>query len=116
MKKILFTGITAIIFVSIVYLSLTSRNIGAHINHMDKFQHALAYGVLAYFFCMTLTSFGMRKRRIIVTLLFCALVGGSLEILQSRYGRMMDPVDFISDIFGASLSCSIISFRDHRAA
>jgi VanZ family protein len=117
MRKFLYNSITVVILLAIVYLSLTSRSIvNLNVTNIDKVQHGLAYAVLSFFFCMSLRSWGINKSQFVVTLLFCALIGGILEIIQSRYGRMMELGDFTADMAGASLSCFIIFLMDHRAA
>jgi len=117
MKKFFYSSVTLIILLSIIYLSLTSRTIVTlSVNNIDKVQHGLAYGVLAFFFCMSLRSWNINKIYHILTLLFCAVIGGVLEVIQSRYGRMMEFSDFAADMIGALLGCSVIFFIDHRAA
>lgn len=117
MRKIIFNSGTVIILLSIVYLSLTSRTIvNINVSNIDKVQHGLAYAVLAFFFCMSLRSWGLKKSQFILTLLFCAVLGGMLEIIQSRYGRMMEFSDFSADIIGAFVGCLVIFLKDQFAA
>ena len=117
MKKIFYNSVTFLILISIVYLSLTSRSIVTlSVNNIDKIHHCLAYGILAFFFWMSLRSWNIIKFNYILTLLFCAFIGGILEVIQSRYGRMMELSDFAADLVGALLGCSVIFFMDHRAA
>ena len=117
MRKLIFNGGTVIILLSIVYLSLTSRTIvSINVSNIDKVQHGLAYAVLAFFFCLSLRSWGLKKTQFIQTLLFCAILGGILEIVQSRYGRMMEFSDFFADIIGAFAGCFVIFLKDHFAA
>lgn len=108
MRKILYTSITLFIVLAIVYLSLTSRSVGVQISHMDKVQHSLAYGVLSFFLTLSLRSWGILRKDIIVSLIICALLGGMLEIIQSRYGRMMEMGDFIADVIGASIGIFLV--------
>lgn len=117
MKKLFYNSITLIILLSIIYLSLNNLDsVQLHVRNIDKFQHGLAYAVLAFFFCMSIRTWGVKKFQLIITVIFCGVVGGGLEILQSRYGRMMELGDFLADLSGASLACLIIFLKDHRAA
>lgn len=117
MKKLLYNLVTIVILCTIVYLSLTSRSIVTlGLNNIDKVQHCLAYAVFAFFFCMSLRSWGIDKFHFVITLLFCALLGGALEIIQSHCGRMMEFGDFAADMAGSILSCAVIFLMDHRAA
>lgn len=105
MKKILYNSVTLLLVIAIVYLSLTSRSVGVQLAHMDKVQHALAYAVLAFFMLLSVRSWGLEKGSIAVTFILCALIGGSLEIIQARYGRMMELGDFAADMAGTLLGC-----------
>lgn len=117
MRRIFYNGVTLILLVSIIYLSLTSLSLpSVNVSNIDKIQHVTAYAVLAFFFCMSLRSWGLGPSQYVITLLFCSLIGGLLEIVQSRYGRMMEFGDFAADVLGASLACLFIFLRDHRAA
>lgn len=117
MRKLFYPFGTVIIITSIVYLSLSTLSLpSVGVSHIDKVKHGFAYAVLAYFFGMSLHAWGLKRFQFIITLLFCALLGGALEIVQSRYGRMMEFGDFAADVLGASLVCSFIFLRDQRAA
>lgn len=108
MKKILYSGITLFIILSIIYLSLTSRNVGLPVTNMDKVQHGLAYGVLAFFLTLSVRSWGIQKLDLLLSVILCAVLGGALEIIQSRYGRMMELNDFIADVAGAVMGSLIL--------
>ncbi len=117
MRKTFYLLATLIIIASIVYLSLATLSLpSVSVSNIDKLQHGFAYAVLAFFFCMSLRTWGLNRAQYIITLLFCAFLGGVLEIVQSRYGRMMEFGDFAADVIGASLACSFIFLRDQRAA
>lgn len=111
MKKYLYSGMTLFIILAIIYLSLTSRSMGLSVTHMDKMQHALAYGVLAFFLTVSIRNWGILRRDLLISLVFCALLGGGLEIIQSRYGRMMEFGDFTADLMGALLGTVLARFN-----
>lgn len=106
---ILINSITSVVILVIIYLSLTSRPVSpAGINNIDKIQHCAAYAVLAFFSCLSLKSWGVLKGLFLLVILFCSLLGGGLEVLQSYSGRMMELNDFIADVVGSLLGVLIV--------
>jgi len=104
LSAIVYNVLTLLILIGIIFFSLTSKNLNVDgLRNLDKVQHALAYAVLAFFFSLSVKSWEFIKPVSILTLVFCALIGGALEIIQSRFGRMMEMNDFIADLIGASL-------------
>ena len=79
-------------------------------NNIDKFQHALAYAVFAFFCCLSVKSWGFDRFKYFLTLIICAIIGGALELIQSRYGRMPEYSDFTADLIGALLGCLGVKF------
>ncbi|MDA3809169.1 MAG: VanZ family protein [Spirochaetaceae bacterium] len=109
---ILYNVITLFILLGIIYLSLTSRSINlSDLHNIDKVQHAFAYAVLAFFFSLSIRSWGVKKRNILLSIVFCTAIGGVLEIIQSRYGRMMEFNDFLADLAGTMVGSLLVKIR-----
>ncbi len=77
-------------------------------SNIDKFQHAFAYGVLAFFCCLSIRSWGLRKLVLPLSLLICAILGGGLEYIQASHGRTADVYDFLFDMIGAGMGCILV--------
>lgn len=111
MKKYLYGTATLFTALLIIYLSLTSRQVGVSVHNLDKVEHALAYGVQAFFLILTLRTWGFQGQGYLLTVLVCAVLGGALEIIQSRFGRSMDLYDFVADVAGALGGAAVIRRR-----
>ncbi|MBN2658208.1 MAG: VanZ family protein [Spirochaetales bacterium] len=102
MRKHLYSGITLLVTLAIVILSLVNRlPPGPDISDLDKAEHALAYMVLALFATLALKAWGYGSMSFLPVLIYCAALGGGLEIIQSHVGRTMEWADFIADTLGA---------------
>ncbi len=77
----------------------------------DKFHHAAAYAVMAYFAWRSFRHSINNKPIILalVTLIFCSLYGLSDEWHQSFVvGRYSSVGDWIADTTGAAIACSVL--------
>ena len=78
----------------------------------DKIAHFAAYAALGF---ITFLVFGsvfsslrtQLSRRYLVTVLYCAAVGGALEVLQPAFGRTFLVLDFFVDIAGGAAGALI---------
>ncbi len=73
----------------------------------DKIAHFAAYAALGF---ITFLVFGsvfssLRKqlsRRYLMTVIYCAVIGGTLEVLQPAFGRTFLVLDFVVDVAGGA--------------
>ncbi|MBZ9674131.1 VanZ family protein [Mesorhizobium sp. ES1-1] len=98
--------IFALIAVFVLALLPASRleQFGLNIGfHSDKLNHASAFAVLAF---LGTLGWPQRKARVVV---FLALVGGAIEVLQgtSLIARDLDILDWVADCLG--ISCGLIA-------
>jgi VanZ family protein len=92
------------------------------VSNADKLSHLLAYAALGAITYSTISLHpGMKDRswpmRALLVLLYCALIGGAIEILQPYVGRGCEFLDFVADITGAllgTLAASIGLFAVRR--
>jgi VanZ family protein len=84
--------------------------------HLDKLAHAVVYGVLAW---TAHRAFhhqhwweAVRRRSIILTLVFATLYGLTDELHQSFVpGRVSSHLDLFADVFGAGVAVILIAWR-----
>ena len=92
------------IVIAIVWLSISPTPPEIHVPNGDKFEHALAYGVLMLWFCQLNPGW---KRRAGYGLLWVGL-GIALEFVQRWLGyRTFDVLDMAADGVGVLLGWSI---------
>ncbi len=75
-------------------------------NLNDKLAHGFAYtvlGALTYLFLSFIHATLLDKtfKKILISIGYCALLGGLIEILQPLSGRSMELLDFVADFVGA---------------
>lgn len=86
------------------------------ITNFDLLLHAIEYGLLAYLLLRWLDATDRLTpwwRTVAVTLLFCGIVGGLNELLQSQVpGRYPSVLDAIANIFGAAVVITVFQLRN----
>jgi VanZ family protein len=68
----------------------------------DKAIHAILFFVEAALLRWSFSEIN-RKKQVVFIIIFCALLGGGLELVQHQFveGRSGDAFDFIADVVGA---------------
>ena len=118
MKKIFTTGIRRVLI--IVYIAATvavSSVRGGSLVPLgwilgkDLILHAIEFGILAWFLLNYLLSTGKLLpwwRSALLTIIFCAVVGGLNELWQSFIpGRFPSPSDAVANVVGAVLMIAV---------
>ena len=104
-------GISLWVLVNLIIIVLSllpSQVVGSVVISNDKISHFLAYCALGF---LTFTAFHLWLAKrvkgsgvlVLLTLIYCSIIGGGLELLQSLTGRMPDMYDFFSDIIGSAV-------------
>lgn len=95
--RTLWTVVGWTIVVAIIWLSVSPNPPTIHIENSDKYGHAVAYGVLMFWFCQLHSGW---KRRAAYGLAWIAL-GIALEFVQRALGyRTFDVLDMAADAAG----------------
>lgn len=102
---------TLLFAAGLAYVSLQPAGTMPGPAHIDKVQHALAYGVLS-----ALIAMGWPKLRLFGVVMMATIFGIGIEIAQGLggQGRMLSGLDALANAFGASLSAFIIHFFRKR--
>jgi VanZ family protein len=91
--------------VAIIWLSVTPDPPTIHVQNSDKYEHALAYGVLMFWFCQMYSGW---KQRAAYGLAWTAL-GIALEYVQRALGyRTFDVLDMAADAVGVLLGWGLV--------
>lgn len=91
----------------IIMLSLVSgSSVSAVVIVHDKIGHLIAYAVLGFYSTLLFLRFPFLRRYSFglsgsLAFVYCTLLGGALEFLQSLTGRHPDVRDFLADAGGA---------------
>ncbi|MCF8277135.1 MAG: VanZ family protein [Flavobacteriales bacterium] len=82
---------------------------------MDKLIHVLLFAVEASLVALALSNENA-NRTVILALLWCSILGGSLELLQHYFveGRSGDVFDLLADMIGSVLAIGIKSIFEKR--
>lgn len=104
----LFFKLSAVLLaVAILVLSLQPAGDIPGPQHVDKVQHALAYGGLTFF-----TALGWPKLRLLGVVIMATVFGIGVEIAQGLggQGRIPSVLDAVANCVGASVSAFIVRF------
>ena len=83
------------------------------VHMLDKLEHVLAYGLIAFLFLMSFRKPpGLKVMTII--LLAGALLGAADEMTQPLVNRIASPIDFDSDEIGVTLACVLFLVMELR--
>lgn len=98
-----------ILFLSLIPLH---QQLG-QVDNGDKIMHMIAYIVLGASTFLLLISLDHMKgcsnlRCFLLAVLYCAILGGSIELIQPYVGRGRELLDFIADIIGAMIGAGIL--------
>lgn len=102
-------GLAAIIFYQSNH---ATPNVLPHYRHLDKFLHALVFGVLSALICRAFNSLPRWRDRtlpLMAAATFLAAVYGLSDEWHQSYipQRSSEMADFVADLVGSSLGCLI---------
>ena len=82
---------------------------------IDKLIHAILFFVEAALIAWSV-GIGFSQKTAIIILIFCAVLGGGLELAQHQFveGRTGDAIDFLADAFGALLGLWVFQKFNHK--
>lgn len=120
LKPSMWMALVAVFTVSTFGLSLIKEfgflSFGGGQTDTDLLLHAIEYGLLAYLLLRWLDATDRLApwwRTVAVTLLFCGVVGGLNELLQSQVpGRYPSVLDAVANIFGAAVVITVFRLRN----
>lgn len=75
-------------------------------NMLDKLEHVLAYGVIAFLFLLSLPG-QSRLATFVIGLVGLAIIGAVDEITQPFVNRVASVGDYAADVIGILLACAI---------
>jgi VanZ family protein len=73
---------------------------------LDKLEHVLAYGLIAFLFLLSLPE-GSRPATFVIGLVGLAVIGAVDEITQPFVNRIASVGDYAADVMGILLACVI---------
>jgi VanZ family protein len=91
--------------VTIFVLSAQSHLPSVSVNHIDKLEHAAAYGVMGALFTRAFLGYGGKPRTALLLAIFFASAYGATDEIHQRFtpGRSPDVLDWAADTVGAAL-------------
>ena len=107
-RAILWICVTVIYTIGTFYLSSQSHLpiIMVQVYHVDWVLHAIEYGILGVLVMLTFNSLGMNSRlqSILITVVFCGIVGGLNEIYQQFVPRRSATIgDEVANLIGVAV-------------
>jgi VanZ family protein len=97
LRKVAAVSLTAVLAVTIAYLTLMPVSMPQSVPGSDKLHHLIAFAAL------TLPCAALWPRALLWLLPAAVLFGGAIEIIQPGIGRSGEWADFYADVAGVSL-------------